>query len=414
MSTRLHLTVPLLATALLAAGCASAPSDPAPSSTAGSAAGAAEQRRATPRLAVTYEGGVQIIDGSTLQKVADIPGAGHLRVNPAGDGRHVFLSEGSAFHLIDMGTWSVPHGDHQHFYTAPAQRTGIEIAAPKPGHVVRHDGRTVLFSDGTGTATSMPSDKVGDTGAPRASVTAPKPHHGVAVERADGTMVMTVGDDERRTGVTILGADRNPLTTDDRCPGVHGEGAAAAGALVLGCQDGALLVRGNEITKISAPTPGYARIGNIAATEAHPVVLGDYKVDEKAKPERTTRVSLIDTRTGALKLVDLPASYTFRSLARGQFGEALVLGTDGRLRTLDPETGAVLRETAVTGPWTEDPNWQEPRPAVFALGSTAYVTEPSTRSIIAVDIPTGQELRRGTLEHTPDEVTGVPGAASTH
>ncbi len=421
MSKHLCLTVPLLAAAMLAAGCGSTQQDSASSSSSAvsgsdtdAPGGATESRRAAPRLAVTYEGGVQILDATTFTPVAEFPGEGYLRVNPAGDGRHVFLSEGSAFRLLDLGAWSVPHGDHQHFYTAAPRRTEIRVDAPEPGHVVRHDGRTVLFSDGTGTATSLPSADVGDANAPRTTYTAPKPHHGVAVERADGSLLVTVGDENTRTGVAVLDSARRVVTQNDQCAGVHGEGAAEGGVVVFGCEDGVLIVRGNEIVKTQAPTPGYARTGNVAATEAHPVVLGDYKVDKAAKPERPTRVSLIDTRSGAVKLVDLPASYSFRSLARGQFGEALVLGTDGTLRILDPETGATVREVKATAPWTEDANWQEPRPAVFALGSTAYVTDPSTKAIVAIDIPSGKELRRGTLAHTPDEVSGVPGVAPTH
>ncbi|NMD57306.1 MULTISPECIES: hypothetical protein [Tsukamurella] len=420
MPKHLHLAAPLLAAAVLVAGCGSSQPDPAPSSAAsdGSDAdapgGATEQRRAAPRLAITYEGGVQIVDAGTLRGIADIPGEGYLRVNPAGDGRHAFLSEGTGFRLLDLGAWSVPHGDHQHFYTAAPRRTDIRIEAPEPGHVVRHDGRTVLFSDGTGAVTSIPSDKIGDPNAPRATYTAPKPHHGVAVERADGSMLITLGDEKTRTGVAILDKDRKEIARNEECAGVHGEGAAEGGVVLFGCEDGVLIVRGNEIVKTAAPTPGYARTGNVAATEAHAVVLGDYKVDKAAKPERPTRVSLIDTRTGAVKLVDLPASYSFRSLARGQFGEALVLGTDGVLRILDPETGAVVREVKATAPWTEDANWQEPRPAVFVLGSTAFVTEPTTKTIVAIDIPSGSELRRGTLEHTPDEVSGVTGVSATH
>lgn len=424
MSKHLRLTVPLLAAAVLAAGCGSSPSDSAPSSSAaGSSAsgsdaeapgGATEQRRPAPRLAVTYEGGVQVLDATTLEPVADIPGEGYLRVNPAGDGRHAFLSEGDGFRLLDLGSWSVPHGDHQHFYTGTPRRTDIRIEAPEPGHVVRHDGRTVLFSDGAGTVTSFASEQVADAKAPRSTYTAPKPHHGVAVERADGSMLITVGDEKARSGVAILDPARKVIAQNDQCPGVHGEGAAEGGAVIFGCEDGVLVVRGNEITKTPAPTPGYARTGNVAATEAHAVVLGDYKVDKAAKPERPARVSLIDTRTAAMKLVDLPASYSFRSLARGQFGEALVLGTDGVLRILDPETGAVVREVKATAPWTEDANWQEPRPAVFTLGSTAFVTEPATKAIVAIDIPTGKEIRRGTLQHTPDEVSGVTGVGASH
>ncbi|BDH57769.1 hypothetical protein MTP03_27080 [Tsukamurella sp. PLM1] len=334
MSTRLRMTVPLLAAALLVAGCGSSDVTTAPSASSGheghahtgdgaeKPGGATEERRAAARLALTYEGGVQVLDAATLTEIADFPGEGYLRVNPAGDGRHVYLSEGDGFRLIDLGAWSVPHGDHQHFYSAAPRRTDIRIEAPEPGHVVRHDGRTVLFSDGTGTVTSFASAQVGEKDAPRATYTAPKAHHGVAVERADGSMLITLGDEKTRTGVAILDKDRKEIARNEQCPGVHGEGAAEGGAVLFGCEDGVLIVRGNEIIKTAAPTPGYARTGNVAATEAHAVVLGDYKVDKEAKPERPTRVSLIDTRTGTVKLVDLPASYSFRSLARGQFGEA--------------------------------------------------------------------------------------------
>ncbi|GIZ95438.1 hypothetical protein TTY48_00500 [Tsukamurella sp. TY48] len=408
------LLAPIVLTTALLAACSSGETPsaaPSASSDADAPSGATEERRPAARLAYTYDGGVQVLDAASFETLGDIRGDGYLRVNPAGDGRHVFLSEKQGFTLLDLGSWSVPHGDHQHFYSAAPRRTDIRIDAPEPGHVVRHDGRTVLFSDGAGTATSIPSAQVGDPAAPRATYTAPKPHHGVAVERADGSLLVTVGDEKTRTGVAVLDKARTVIAQNDQCPGVHGEGAAADGVVVFGCQDGILAVRDTAITKIASPTPGYARIGNVAATEAHRVVLGDYKVDKDAKPERPTRVSLLDTATGSLRLVDLPASYSFRSLARGQFGEALVLGTDGVLRILDPETGAVSREVKVTAPWTEDADWQQPRPAVFVLGSTAYVTEPATRSIVAIDIPTGEEVRRGTTAHVVDEISGVPGAA---
>lgn len=408
------LIAPIVLAAALLAACSSGEKSsaaPSGSSDADAPSGATEQRRPTARLAYSYDGGVQVLDASTFDVVGDIRGDGYLRLNPAGDGRHVFLSEKQGFSLLDLGAWSVPHGDHQHFYAAAPRRTGIRFDAPEPGHVVHHDGRTVLFSDGAGTATSIPSAQVGDSAAPRATYTAPRPHHGVAVERTDGSLLVTVGDEKTRTGVAVLDKARSVIAQSDQCPGVHGEGAAAGDVVVFGCQDGILAVRGTAITKIPAPTAGYARIGNVAATEAHRVVLGDYKVDKEAKPERPTRVSLVDTATSTLRLVDLPSSYSFRSLARGQFGEALVLGTDGVLRILDPESGVVSHQVKVTAAWVEDADWQQPRPAVFVLGSTAFVTEPATKAIVAIDIPTGKEVRRGTTAHVVDEISGVPGAA---
>src|SRR5690625_7399009 len=82
-------------------------------------------------------------------------------------------------------------------------------------------------------------------------------------------------------------------------------------------------------------------MGNQAGSEQSPVVLADYKVDKNAELERPTRVALINTEKStddAISLVDVDASYSFRSLGRGPNGEALVLGTDGNLRIIDPET----------------------------------------------------------------------------
>ena len=330
--------------------------------------------------------------------------------NTTGIGRHVIVAESDVFRVLDLGTWAQSHGDHAHYRTAPPKATDIRIAAPEPGHVVVHDGTTVLFADGTGTATSVPSDRIGDRAAPRSVYTTPAPHHGVAVQRTDGSLLITVGDDSARTGVAVLDAHRVAVTEAKNCPGVHGEGAAAGGVVVFGCEDGLLVVHGDRVVKVASPTPGYARIGNVAATEAHAVVLGDFKVDKAAQPERPTRVSLIDTRTDTLRLVELPSSYSFRSLARGQFGEALVLGTDGVLRFLDPDSGAITGELKVTEPWTESSQWQDPRPAVTTLGSTAYVTDPATKTVTAVDIPKRQAMKKAAVAHIPDETAAVSGA----
>ncbi|ORA26047.1 hypothetical protein BST13_32385 [Mycobacterium aquaticum] len=411
---RLEHTISAVAAAVLLTACGSGTEQSAPSSAGEAAAGGTvEQRRPTPRLAVTYDGGVMILDATTLEQIADLPASGYLRVKAAGDNRHVMLADGDGFTVLDTGTWAKEHGDHAHFQTAPPKLTDIRITAPEPGHVVTHDGITALFSDGAGTVTSIPSNRIGDQSAPQSVYTAPHPHHGVAVPRADGSLVITTGDETVRTGVQILDAQQRQIADSTECPGVHGEGAAQD-AVVFGCENGVLVVRGNQITKVPAPTPGYARIGNVAATQAHPVVLGDYKVDKAAKLERPTRVSLIDTRTNSVRLVDLPASYSFRSLARGQFGEMIVLGTDGRLRFLNPDTGAVIGELAVTEPWVESTTWQDPRPAVSTLGSVAYVTDPATRTVTAIDIPTRTVLRKATVTQVPDETAGATGAQMAH
>ena len=47
-----------------------------------------EVAAAAPRVAISYDGGVQVLDGSTLEVLADVPYDGFTRLNLAGDGRH--------------------------------------------------------------------------------------------------------------------------------------------------------------------------------------------------------------------------------------------------------------------------------------------------------------------------------------
>src|SRR5699024_4167572 len=107
--------------------------------------------------------------------------------------------------------------------------------------------------------------------------------------------------------------------------------------------------------------------------------------------------------------VDLPASYSFRSLARGPDGEALVLGTDGILRTIDPATATVTAQTEVVAPWAEPDDWQQPRPTVRVQGQFAYVTEPATQELHVVDLAQDVVVDTTTLPVVPNELSSVRG-----
>lgn len=139
------------------------------------------------------------------------------------------------------------------------------------------------------------------------------------------------------------------------------------------------------------------------------MVLGDYKVDKDAELERPTRVTLTNTESGELKLVELGTSYSFRSLGRGPNGEALVLGTDGDIHVIDPQTAAVTRKIEAVGDWAEPVEWQDPRPTLFVMDSVAYVTDPSDNKLVAVDLTSGTKIAETQLDNTPNELSGVSG-----
>lgn len=402
--------LPLLSAALLGAGCATPVSPPSadPAATGAAPSAPTERAAATPRLALSYDGGVLVVDAATLEQVADIPVEGFVRLNPASNGRHVFVSQADGFAVLDMGTWTEAHGDHGHHYTAEPVMTDLRFGGEEPGHVVAHDGMVTLFSDGTGAADVVDPHALLDGVAVAETRVSTTPHHGVAVARDDGTVVVSIGDDRGRTGVKILDADDSVIAADDRCPGLHGEAAAAGGVLTFGCEDGLLIVRGNDIQKVVSPDP-YGRIGNQAGSAASTVVLGDYKTEADAEVERPQRFTLTDTATGELRVVPLEASYSFRSLDRGADGEAVILGTDGALHVFDPLSAQRIGHFAAVPAWTEPAEWQSPMPNLHVQDGVAYVSDPQARRLVAVNLADGAVLAETTFARPTIELTGVEG-----
>ncbi|EHN75404.1 secreted protein [Streptomyces coelicoflavus ZG0656] len=343
-------------------------------------------------LVASYDGGLYVLDGETLKPAKTIELPGFNRVNPAGDEDHVIVSTDSGFRVFDAA--------RQTF-------TDAEFKGAKPGHVVRHGGRTVLFTDGTGEVNVFdPADLAGGKQPKGRTYTSAEAHHGVAIELAGGELVTTLGTEEKRTGALVLDRNNKEIARAENCPGVHGEAAAQGDVVGLGCEDGVLLYKDGEFTKVDAPDD-YARTGNQAGSDVSPILLGDYKTDPDAELERPTRISLIDTRTAKMKLVDLGTSYSFRSLARGPHGEALVLGTNGVLHVIDPETGKVEKRIEAVGDWTEPLDWQQPRPTLFVRDHTAYVSEPGKRQLHAFDLDSGEKLTSVTLPKATNELSGT-------
>ncbi|MFH9240717.1 zinc metallochaperone AztD [Streptomyces anulatus] len=353
---------------------------------------------ATPAVAVkeplvaTFDGGLYILDGESLKlaKTIDLPGFN--RVNPAGDKDHVMVSTDGGFRVLNATDQAL---------------TGIEYKGAKPGHVVRHAAKTVLFTDGTGEVNVFDPTALSSGKKPSGrTYTSAEAHHGVAIELADGKLVSTLGTEEKRTGALVLDRNNKEIARSEDCPGVHGEAAAKNEAVGVGCEDGILIYKDGKFTKIDSPDD-YGRIGNQAGSDASPVLLGDYKTDPDAELERPTRVSLIDTEKKKLRLVELGTSYSFRSLARGPHGEALVLGTDGAIHVIDPDTGKIEKKIPVVGDWQEPLDWQQARPTLFVRGHVAYVSEPGKRALHAIDVETGKRITSVTLPKSTNELSGV-------
>lgn len=372
---------------------------------------ATEASAKTPRITLTYDGGLLVLDAASLDVVADETLAGFNRINGAGDGRHVLVSTTGGWAVLDAGSWSEPHGDHSHYYTAEPHLHPVLVEAKTPAHVVVHDELTTLFDDGTGEVTVIPTGEWTEIAehhevTPSRTYTTPAAHHGVAVADQSGNLFVTQGDENGRTGARLLDASDAELAASDECPGIHGE--TVVGELILaGCENGALLLHGDHFHKIAAPD-AYGRIGNAFSAEDSAVVLGDYKTDKEGGIG-LTQFSLIDTEAESLQVFDLGSEYTWRGLARGVDGSALILGTDGDLRVIDPATGQVQRTIEVIADWTVPEEWQTAHPALTEHRGYAYITEPATNTIYVVDYVTGAVTKQAQLPQTPNEIVVTAG-----
>lgn len=363
-----------------------------------------------PRLALTYDGGILVVGAEDGEVLADVPVDGFHRLSPAGDGRHVFVTGPGGFTALDLGSWTEAHGGHGHSFTTTPRLTSYTVAAEAPGHVVPHAGRVTLFDDGTGDFHTLDLDDLDalDERTPRSrTASVPEAHHGLAVDLGAGRVLHTVGDQSAADGVRVVDRSGSVLAETRDCPGVHGE-TFAGDVAVVGCQDGVLVVEDDRIRKVASPD-AYGRIGNQAGHRRSPYVLGDYKTDPEAELERPTRVSVIDTRDATLRLVDLPASYSFRSLGRTPDGDGLVLGTDGALHLVDVRTAQVRRAVPVVEPWREPTVWQDPRPTLFVAGDQAYVSDPAHDRLHVVDLESFEVVATHALPRTPNELSGTAG-----
>jgi len=370
------------AAALALTGCATDPAD------------AEADRTATPsadgtRITLTHDGGLLVLD-EDLRVVSDDAIDGFTRVNPAGDGRHVLVTVPDGFRVLDTA--------------ADPALTDAVFPADTGGHAVVHGDRTALFADGSGDVTTFDNTALDGDELPETTTTRSEAaHHGVAIELDDGTLLTTIGTEERRSGVRALDADGEELARSEACPDVHGEGAVQGEVAVFGCTDGALVYTDGAFEKIDAPTE-YGRTGNLFTTDSSSVAVGDYNDDPDSEGYLLDQIALIDAATGKYSVADMPdgVGFTFRDLARGPGDEAVVLGDDGALHTFDETTGDQLDSFPVIDAWEGPAEWQDAHPALRVAGDVAYVTDPAERKVHAVDLTTGEVVA------SSDELPGVP------
>ncbi|MGL4177078.1 MAG: hypothetical protein ACRCSN_13475 [Dermatophilaceae bacterium] len=376
----------VLTAAVLVPGAAAEPSRSAPT-----------EQTERPRLVVAHDTGVVVLDARTLATLGSFDLPARPGLSTSGDGRHVFLTPSATgtVRVLDTGDPQARGAERR-----PAMERGV-IPGLKPAHVNGEHGRTAVFDDGTGTVTVVDDDQL-DSPVLETRVFAPHgPHHGVAVPLTKGYLVSVPAEGSTsRVGVARMTEQGRIAQRWDTCPGLHGEAHGADGLVAFGCEDGIFTYRDGTAGKIAEPSDVAGQVGTLAGSEESTVLAGNYT---------ETQMLLADTATGATKVVDLGQAYG--SFTRDEHGDVVVLGTDGKVHVVDPETGEIESSVTAVPAWTRPAEYTTPRPVMTVVGHEALVTDPGTQRVVRVDLERGKLVRSVAFPAAPTALvaTGTGG-----
>ena len=399
-SPPLRLAGAVGAAALLLAGCASPaggiPSGGIPSGDPGSGpaaeavphgyvAGAQEAAEPQTRLtAVSAAGEVSVTDPATetVTRIGSFPGISAA----SGTDRYVFLAneEDGTVRIVDSGGWTVPHGDHRHYYSTEPRLVG-SITGERPGRIVSSEGHTaVFFGDGTVTTLDHEDLAAGDVAGTSFSAA---PHQGVAVPFAGSFLVSVAGDGQGSdaapgTAVELSSSDgvRSSIPGAG-CAELEGYAVTRAG-VVFGCADGALLITGDRQAGITARHLPYPAQGT-------------------GLPAGTDRARSFDHRTGSAEVAAVAGTagawhldlntLTWQLLAAGEplagaaaagdGAHVLAVGRSGSLISLDTAAAAVK----TSRPLSAGPLAPDAEPVLEINPERAYIVDEAAGTVLEID-----------------------------
>ena len=367
----------LFAAAVLVAGCGGASDDAAISAPPSEdheapPAGAEESAEPLTRLVVVdpATGETSVLD--VLDEVETPVGRFGPVEKLSGDGRFGYLHHADELTIIDAGSWTFDHGDHNHYYVADPVLIG---SLAVPAESVTADQQVVAVRSDDGGVRLLDRDRLGE-GKIAADVAGPADRGDVATvaPRRDGLLVVTesgqvkVIDDE--------GAVR-PLSA--QCPAAT-DPVVLSRSVFVGCADGALRVpvTGPEPTATPIPfaddkpasTPGPLR--HRARDDVLAAIAGD-------------EVWVLDGGQRTWSTVPAPNVVAVNT---GDAGEVLTLTRDGVLHGVDIASGT---ETGSVALLSDGVPAGGAMPVIEVDSERAYVNNAATGEIYEVDY--GDQLR---------------------
>ncbi|MFW3476484.1 hypothetical protein ACN24M_35815 [Streptomyces microflavus] len=381
----------LVLTALLTASCAGeepnagrSEAKPRPATPHGYVEGAKEAAEQQSRLLLNDpdSGNTGVLDLVTgkVHRTAEVKDAVRLGT----DGRFGYLQAPDGTHVLDSGAWMVDHSDHVHYYSAPTRDVG-EIPAGSQAQirsdaavtaVTDENGRTVLYDRG-----KLEKGRIAASRTLRGTYTGavvPYEEHLLAFTNTGGTTELVVLD---RKGERVA-------SPDVTCEAPRGDAVTRRG-VILGCADGALLVRAQDgaFAVETIPYGKHVPEEGRATTFRHRP--GSDTLTAQAGGDA---VWVLDVAERTWKQVETGPVVAVNTAGEGS--PLLVLETDGSVHGYDIATG---KQTARTKPLLtagkrdgSDGN----APVIEVDRSRAYVNDPEGKKVFEIDYNDGLRIAR--------------------
>jgi len=318
--------------------------------------------------------------------------------------------------FIDSGLWREDHGEHLHDYKQAPAMSDFELNNSRPTHIIKNDGKMVVFYDGDAESGVSSSVQV-LTDIDISEQTSELPHidysinmHGVAEPKGDYLLSTVRRDDAESTSAAKVLPDqvgvfhlhdneyKQEQLLDITCPDLHGA-AQNEDYVVFGCSDSILVVHQHdddyEAEKIAniADLDGL-RISTLYGHEESASFIGI------ASDHSSSNAILfsINPEEGEIEKLEWqpadgasPVSYAFSHEAEN----FLILDSAGYLNILSAHNhdGEIHWELEQSLDISEEDVSTMPEGMSFSLtvsqnGDYAYVADPIAKHILQIDLET--------------------------
>ncbi|MBR8638924.1 hypothetical protein KEF29_05345 [Streptomyces tuirus] len=289
------------------------------------------------------------------------------------DGRFGYFHTGSSTRVLDSGAWMVDHGDHVHYYRAAIRDVGR--LPGDPGTQVRSDAAVTAVTDADGRAgvyrrAGLEKGKVGP------ARTLPGTHAGAVVPYAEHLLGVT--DDGK---VAVYDREgRRAASPDEECENLTGDAVTRRG-VVLGCADGALLVREDDGTFTAEKIPYGSDVPEAERATAFRHRPGS---DTLTAPAGERAVWVLDVSERTWTRVRTGSVVSANTAGEGSV--LIVLETDGALHGYDIATGKqVSRTKPLLKGVSETGSDGNAGPVIEVDRSRAYLNDPKGKRVHEID-----------------------------